>query len=207
MASMRAVIYITIGGLLGSACFIVQGPLPGDVLVTRALQSIFGTPSWAMFLSDTAKLPVLWGTLIVAILLAFVHGGWRHTATPVLALILAEILDALLRALVFAPRPSADVVAVASPSASSGFPSTFGLVYGALFGAAIRMTSNRNIATATASTIALFLIAAGVIARVVLGGHWFSQIMASTFIGLALAAAVQIIMETWTAGYRGRLRK
>lgn len=207
MTSMRAVIYITIGGLLGSACLIVQGPLPGDVLVTRALQSIFGTPSWARFLSDTAKLPILSGTLIVAILLAFVHGGWRYTATPVLALILAEISDALLRALVFAPRPSADLVAVASPSASSGFPSTFGLVYGALFGAAVCMRSNRNIATAIASTIALFLIVAGVIARVVLGGHWFSQIMASTFIGLALAAAVQVIMDAWTTGYRGRLHK
>jgi hypothetical protein len=167
------------------------------------LQSLFGNaPSWALLLTNTAKLPVLWGTLVVAILLAFVHGGWRSAITPAPALILAEMLDALLRGLLVAPRPTADLVAVATPSMSSGLPSTFGLVYGALFGVAVCLTPNRNIWAVTASAFALFLIFAGVSARIVLAGHWASQIVASIFIGLALAAIIQLIIKVWNIGYR-----
>lgn len=192
-----------IGSLLGGVCLIVQGPLPGDVLVTRALQSIFGNaPSWALFLTNTAKIPVLWGTLGVATLLAFVYGGWRSAITPAPALILAQMLDALLRGLLIAPRPTTDLVTVATPSMSSGLPSTFGLVYGALFGVAVCLTPNRNIWTVTASVFALFLIFAGVSARIVLGGHWSSQIVASLIIGLALAAIIQLIIKVWNIGYR-----
>ena len=90
--------------------------------VTRALQSIFGNaPSWAQFLTNTAKLPVLWGTLVVAILLAIVRGGWRFAVTPAPALILAQMLDALLRGLLIAPRPTADLVAVQLPACHQGF--------------------------------------------------------------------------------------
>jgi hypothetical protein len=184
-------------------CLIVQGPLPGDIQVTRTLQSLFGSaPSWAQLLTSTAKFPVLWGTLVVAILLAFVRGGWRFAVTPAPALILAQMLDALLRGLLIAPRPTVDLVAVATPSMSSGLPSSFGLVYGALFGVAVCLTPNRNIWTLTASAFALFLIFAGVSARIVLGGHWASQIVASTFIGLSLAAIIQLIIKMWNIGYR-----
>ena len=200
---MRVFIYVMIGSLLGGVCLIAQGPLPGDVQVTHALQAIFGNaPSWALLLTNTAKLPVLWGTLVVAILLAFVHGGGRSAITPAPALILAKMLDALLRGLLVAPRPTADLVAVATPSMSSGLPSTFGLVYGALFGVAVCLTPNRNIWTVTASALALFLIFSGVSARIVLAGHWASQIVASIFIGLALAAIIQLIIKVWNIGYR-----
>ncbi len=200
---MRVFVYVMIGSLLGCICLIAQGPLPGDIQVTRTLQSIFGNaPSWALLLTNTAKLPVLWGTLVVAILLAFVHGGWRSAITPAPALILAQMLDALLRGLLIAPRPTADLVAVATPSMSSGLPSTFGLVYGALFGVAVCLTPNRNIVAVTASAFALFLIVAGVSARIVLGGHWASQIVASTFVGLALAATIELIIKTMNIGYR-----
>ncbi|MDP1665355.1 MAG: phosphatase PAP2 family protein [Methylobacter sp.] len=200
---MRIFIYVTIGSLLVCVCLIAQGPLPGDVQVTRTLQSIFGNaPPWAQLLTNTAKIPVLWGTLVAAILLAFVHGGWRSAIIPAPALILAQMLDALLRGLLIAPRPTADLVAVATPSMSSGLPSTFGLVYGALFGVAVCLTPNRNIRAVTASAFALFLIFAGGSARIVLGGHWASQIVASTFIGLSLAAIIQLIIKMWNIGYR-----
>jgi membrane-associated phospholipid phosphatase len=160
------------------------------------LQSIFGSgPFWAQLLTNTAKLPVLWVTLFVATLLAFARGGWRSAMVPAPALILAEIFDTLLRQLLFAPRPTANLVAVLAPTASSGLPSTFGLVYGALFGVVIFRSPNRNIISVTAFTLALFLIVAGASGRVVLGGHWASQIIASTFIGLALASTIHTVLS------------
>jgi membrane-associated phospholipid phosphatase len=94
----------------------------------------------------------------------------------------------------FVPRPFEPLVAVAAPSSSSGLPSTFGLVYGAVFGVALLAGAGAGASGAWAALPARFLaaaaITAGSAARVVLGGHWPSQMLASLALGglLALAA-------------------
>lgn len=56
----QTVLYLSAGLLLGCACLAVQGPLPGDVSVARALQSMLGSgPSWAKFVTHSAKAPGL----------------------------------------------------------------------------------------------------------------------------------------------------
>jgi len=173
--------------LLGAACSIAQGPLPGDLAITGALQAALGTtPPWALAMTETAKMPWLAATLTVAVALEAVRAGWRGALGPPVALLLALALDALLRLVLFAPRPSADLVAVASASASSGLPSTFGLFYGALFGAAACLLARRRAAALAASSLAAALLVVGACARVVLGGHWSSQVLASLLLGAAL---------------------
>lgn len=181
-----------IGVVVGTLQAIVAVPLPGDVALTRALQGAFGAEAgWAAWLTDTAKAPLLWATLAVAMGLAWIGAGWRAVPVPPMALLLAHALDRGLRALVFVPRPSADVVAVVSASASSGLPSTFGLVYGALFGGLLAGFAAR---TATPRVLAAFVVAlllAGMAARVVPGGHWPSQVLASLGVSAAIALAVR----------------
>lgn len=181
------------GTLLGCMSLLAQGPLPGDVALTRALQSVFGSaPSWAIFLTDSAKLPGLWVVLGIAILLALAHGGWRSAIVPILALLLVRLLDTLLRMLLFVPRPTAELVPVVVIDTSSGLPSTFGLIYGALFGAAICAVPRHNIVAVIASTLAFLIVVSGVSARVVLGGHWASQAISSVFIGFAVAMMIHM---------------
>jgi len=91
---------------------------------------------------------------------------------------------------VFAPKPAAELVAVAAPSASSGLPSTFGLVYAGLFGAALLASGRGGASAAAGAALAGLLVVAGSGARIVLGGHWTSQLAASLLLGLALAALV-----------------
>ncbi|ESZ86443.1 MAG: hypothetical protein Q27BB25_14245 [Blastomonas sp. CACIA14H2] len=176
---------------LGVACFSAQGPLPGDVDVTVALQSAFGpAPAWAEWLTETAKPPLVVVTLIAGAGLAWVGAGWRSALAVAVAFGLSWLIDKALRALIFVPRPSADVVEVASTSASSGLPSTSGLVFGSIFGVVL-MARPKSRNPAPLQIIAVVLITLGAAARVVLGGHWPSQMLASILLGLATAAAAQ----------------
>jgi hypothetical protein len=193
--SAAAAICLVAGLALGVACLIAQGPLPGDVSLTRGLQSVFGeTPAWANLLTASAKPPGVWLTLAVATGLAYARGPLRSVAAPALALLGAYVLDALLRSLIFAPKPAAELVAVAAPSSSSGLPSTFSLVYGALFGAVLFAPGRGGALSAAAAVASALLLAAGSCARLVLGGHWTSQLLASLLLAFALASALAAVL-------------
>lgn len=196
---MRTLVILTILAFaLGGACLAVQGPLPGDVMMTRALQSLFGrSPSWAVWLTDTAKPPLVMATVIVGAGMAWLvvgaRTGWRTGLAVPLAFGLAWLIEKMWRTLFFAPRPSSDLVAVASASTSSGLPSTFGLAYGSVFGVVLFAKVGGALA---GRALALVLIIAGAAARVVLGGHWTSQMLASIVLGL-LAAFVANSVAAW----------
>lgn len=182
--------------VLGGACLIAQGPLPGDVAVTRLLQEVSGgAAGWARLLTASARTPALWLTLLVATGLAFVRGGVRAAVVPSLSLPIALIADRALRALVFAPRPDAALVRVDAAGAGSGLPSTFALVYGALFGAVVlarlRVDTLPRAWATLAPSASAGLIAAGCGARVVLGGHWTSQVLASLVLAFTIVLLVQ----------------
>lgn len=188
-SAKRLPMLVVLALAVGGACLAVQGPVPGDVEVTRILQSLFGNaPRWAEWLTDTAKSPMVIATMGVGAGLAWLAAGWRSALAVPLAFGLAWLIDKGLRAVIFAPRPSADLVAVASASSSSGLPSTFGLAYGSIFGVVVFAAASGR-SGITMRALALALIFAGVAARVVLGGHWSSQMLASVLFGLLAAAA------------------
>ncbi|MDX2222214.1 MAG: hypothetical protein SFV21_05670 [Rhodospirillaceae bacterium] len=186
---------IGLGTAVGAAVLIAQGPLPGDVAITRGLQTLFGDrPGWAEALTATARVPAIWGVVIVAAGLAFVRGGpWAAIAVPV-AFGLAFGSAELWRLVLVAPRPTPDLVAVASPGTSSGLPSTFALYYGAL-GAAVMLARARTGAPAAAAlVVAGAAVIAGCAARIVLGGHWTSQMLASASFAAGLAALAHAVI-------------
>jgi hypothetical protein len=182
--------------VLGAACLLAQGPLPGDVGVTRLLQSLAGgSPAWAELLTHSAKSPGVWLTLCIALGLGYARGGWWGAAAPPLALLVAHLVNALLRALIFAPKPSPELVAVATASSASGIPSTFALVYGALFGAVIFARAERNLVSTSAAVLSGGLIVLGTCARLILGGHWTSQILASLLLIFSLVIALELALR------------
>ena len=177
-----------VGAVLGVASILAQGPLPADVAITRALQAAFGdNPPWAFFLTKTAKFPLVWLTLALCVAMAYVRGGWRGAVAPPVVFLVVLLADRILRVLIFVPRPSDEFVTVASISASSGLPSTFALVYGGVFGATLFASGRKGAGAAVAGAVSAGLIAAGLCARIVLGGHWASQMLSSLLLALALA--------------------
>ena len=186
----------------GAASIAAQGAIPGDVTITRALQSALGeAPAWADAMTSLAKAPWLWASMAAAILIAGLAGGALRALSPLLAYGFAWGVDQILRMQIFVPRPDGALVAVASASSSSGLPSTFGLVFGALFGAAfwIRGSGVRHQAVLVLSGV---LMAVGSAARIVLGGHWFSQMVPSLALGIVLAGVAVWILESATRRFQ-----
>jgi hypothetical protein len=178
------------------AALLSQGPLPGDVEIIRSFQAALGTaPAWANVVTKTAMAPWVWLTAGLAAGMACARGARIYGLAPPVALTSVYALDMVLRRLIFEPKPSPDLVAVFAPSVASGLPSTFVLVYGALFGAVLLAPGRGPIVTAT-SALSVAAIAAGSCARLVLGGHWPSQIVASLFMALSLATAANWMLLT-----------
>ncbi|MGG7054452.1 hypothetical protein [Nitrosomonas sp. ANs5] len=199
------VLTIALSTILATSCILIQGPLPGDILLTQELQSLFGSePAWAHIMTSTAKQPLVWLTLILGGLLAYTRAGWHGTGTVAITFFAAKIVDMALRALIYVPRPLPEFVQVASVSTSSGLPSTFALVYGAIFTPVLMVkTPSTGWVQSAAATAAILLLIAGTLARVVLGGHWMSQMMTSLLltcsIGLLIHQILQSILSSQSA--------
>jgi hypothetical protein len=191
----RALVAGAVGAFLTAGCLLKGGPLPGDVFITQALQGAFGeAPRWALFLTATAQFPWVWLTVGLAVAMAYLGGRqWRGGAAPALTFLGALLLDKLLRLVIFSPRPDPAIVAVAAISNSSGLPSTFGLLYGGLFGAVILAlaTGQGGTSARIQMLLSLLLLLIGWLARIVLGGHWASQMLASVALAFAVALLVQ----------------
>jgi membrane-associated phospholipid phosphatase len=193
--STQVFVLIAVICLAGAASLYFAGPVPGDVLITRHLQALFGSnPDWAVFLTRTAKAPLLWGSLLLSAMMTGLAGNWRMAPAPVLAYGLVWLTDQALRSLIYVPKPDAALVAVAQASVSSGLPSTFGLVYGAVFGCVLWSTGS-SAAGKVLHFVALGLIVAGAAARIILGGHWASQMLASVSAGVLIALAAIAILR------------
>ncbi len=175
-----------IGLLLGLLNWVMQEPVPGDALLTRGLQALFGhQPGWANIITKSATEPWMWAmTLAVAILLHILHGARMALAAPI-SFALAIAADGLLRFYLHSPRPLAALVAVAKPSPSSGLPSTYGLVTGAI----VALADRRGVVRAI-GWIAIGWMVAGWAARVTMGGHWTSQLLASYALSAIMALGV-----------------
>jgi membrane-associated phospholipid phosphatase len=172
---------------------VAQGPLPGDVALTRAMQALFGgRPGWAALLTMSATAPAYWALAGGTALLAALTGGWRAGAALLLSFAAALALDEALRALIHVPRPSPNLVLVAKPSGSSGLPSTFGLVYGATVGFMVLTAAGGRDALARLLLWGgILLLMAGAAARVTMGGHWTSQVIASYALAMLVGAGIR----------------
>lgn len=190
MNAKRSSEFVVLAAIVsGAVCLAVPGPFFGDVPATLALQAIFGpSPTWAQWLTDTAKPPLVMATLILGAALAWLAAGLRGAIAVPIAFGLGWLIDQALRAIIFMPRPAPELVAVTGANASSGLPSTFGLVYGSIFGAVLFVEPKGKVLPA-ARVLAIAMIISGAAARVVLGGHWPTQMFVSIMLGLAAAAS------------------
>lgn len=195
MPPRRLIVLALLVLIPGAASIAAQGAVPGDVMITQALQSVLAeAPAWAGPVTNLAKAPWLWASMAAAMGLAGVAGGIARAPAPLLAYGFAWGADQMLRALIYIPKPDASLVAVASASSASGLPSTFGLVFGALFGAAFWIRGSGVRHQALLGLSALFM-AVGAAARIVLGGHWLSQMLPSLAHGVLLAGLAVWLVE------------
>jgi membrane-associated phospholipid phosphatase len=192
---MFSLVLLALVLVLGGANWGLQGPLPLDIEISRLLQSgIDARASWIDGLSQTAGWPLLVVSTLVAGLFAASLARLPGAAAVIGGVIIAMASERLLRLMIHAPRPSAELVEVAKASASSGLPSTFAIFYGAVCGGLILLTHRKRGTEALAVRAGAWaLLVVGCAARVAAGGHWTSQVVASAALGaLAAILAVQV---------------
>lgn len=162
-------------------------PLPGDVGFSRWIQG-FDSPT----ARDLARFGNWFGrtqTAAPAALLAaaaFALVRWRIEAGFVLIAYAAELSNALLKAVIAAPRPTADLVQVAEHASGWGFPSGHVMGSSLLLGAAALSIHRRaprwRFAAWSVVVLIVLIVAFG---RVHAGAHWPSQTL-----GGVLGAAI-----------------
>ncbi|WP_338142995.1 phosphatase PAP2 family protein [Sphingobium algorifonticola] len=177
---------------MGAASWWAQGPLPGDVALTQAAQAFFGArPAWAEHVTTSATDPWMWGVMLACGLVAALVRNGATGVGIMIGFAVALAADRLLRLFLHVPRPTADLVAVAKPSQSSGLPSTFALVYGATVGIVMLLALARRDGTGRILAVVMAaLLLAGCAARVTMGGHWPSQMVASVMLAMSLGLYV-----------------
>jgi membrane-associated phospholipid phosphatase len=176
-------------------------PLPGDVRVERWMQGWRGEiPMDIARFGNWLGMAIPIGGVALLIALGFAARRFWFEAAFVLVAFAAKALNAVMKAIVDAPRPTSDVVRVSEHASGSGFPSGHVMGVALVLGAAALMTQRRfpwlRIIVWTIAALGSLVTTFG---RVYVGAHWPSQ----TFGGLLAAAALIGMFDA----YRARIVK
>jgi membrane-associated phospholipid phosphatase len=163
---------------------------PGDLAVTRLVQLRSPGFTWAEALTKTASAP--WSVMLAALCAAISGwmGGWRMAAAVALAFGSMWTIGEWVKPLIGRPRPPAALVRVIGSPKGFSFPSTFALVYSTTIGAVALVAalwSRRQGQGAIVATCVVLLLLGG-LARITLGAHWPSDIVATYGVGLVWSA-------------------
>jgi membrane-associated phospholipid phosphatase len=166
---------------------------PGDPQIARAIQHFAPMPiTLAQAITTSALVPWCFAIFAATIAIAWIMCGWRAAAVGVAIFFGLWLLGIWLNPLVAQLRPTPELINVVGHPKGYAFPSIFGLIYGATFGyvGVLALVRFRGAARMVVCVIAVFFLLAGIDARVMLGAHWPSDLLASYLFALTLIIAL-----------------
>ncbi len=174
------------------------GYLPGDVGITRLIQSILPeSKTWAQVVSSTAEMPWVLGLIAATVILSWLISGWRASLLAVVCFIGLWLLGKWLGPAIGQPRPSPALVQVTKSLPGSAFPSIFAFNYAATVGylAVLAAVKSSGKLEWIILIICSFLLIIGWLARVELAAHWPSDVGVSYLIGLLWVTLLMRFIE------------
>jgi membrane-associated phospholipid phosphatase len=159
---------------------------PGDVAATRWVQAQSFSTGWATEVSQLATSPTNYFVMGLTIGVAFALAGWKGAVLAAVAIILEQYGAEATKAIFARPRPTPLLVSVVGSPTGFSFPSTTLTFFSVTFGViAVLAASTKSSAMRwPLLVISVGLIAAGCVARVVLGAHWPSDVLLTVAICL-----------------------
>lgn len=183
---MPLALAVVVTGLIGLGVWL-DPYFPGDVALTRALQSAFPGPEWwATPISRLASAPAKYFVMGLTLGISLGLGGWKGAAIGAGAMLLDQYGSEASKAVFARPRPSADLVAVVGSSSGFTFPSGTLTFFSVTFGWMLVLAQRAkpgSIRTALLVAMPLALLL-GCAARVALGAHWPSDVLLTVVICL-----------------------
>lgn len=172
--------------------------VPVAHFVQRVPQSITPLFTFVTSLSVKPRVYFLAGGIIAV---ALVFGRWRTALSVAVGFLMMDGLENFLKPLVARPRPTPDLIRVWGQPQGFGSPSTTAIVYtfaaGMLTLLIWRKTRSAGV-RAAALTGAVALAALGGVARIYLGAHWPSDILASYCTGILMLVMLGSTSESGT---------
>jgi undecaprenyl-diphosphatase len=132
--------------------------------------------------------------------------GWRAAVFAAVCFAGLLLLGPSLQGVIARPRPSPSLVRVVGSPSGYSFPSIFALTYAATVGylAVLAWRAAAGRARWVVVLVCGLLLFVGGSARIVLGAHWPSDVLASYLIGLVWAALLVSLSRTHKPGAQAR---
>ena len=177
---------------------------PGDVELAQLIQRVAPPGDWGRAVTRAAYVPWVYGVLAVSAIAALRVAGWRGAAAMAVTFFAMMHAEPYIKNHIARPRPAAELVAggsatpmmsmtmSAQAAPSYGMPSGWGLLFGASTGLlGVLAWRNARGTVRAAYTIGCgIVLLAGVIARVSLGQHWPSDVIAGYLLAITVGLAV-----------------
>lgn len=180
---------------------------PGDVALARFIQGVAPPGDWARALTRAAYAPWIYGVLAVSALAALRVAGWRGAAAMALTFFALMYVEQGMKGYIARPRPSAAAMDATGAQMSAGtgmtaiapaapvsysMPSGWALLFGATVGllGALAWRHTRGVVRAAYLIGGAIVLVAGLVARVSLGAHWPSDVIAGYLLAITIGLGV-----------------
>lgn len=164
---------------------------PGDPELARFIQAWVPAGEWARAVTRAAYAPWIYGVLIVSAIAALRIAGWRAAAAMALTFFALMYVEQGMKEYIARPRPGPGMAGYSMPS---GWALLFGSTVGLLGVLAWRHA--RGAARWAYVIGCVAVLSAGLTARVVLGAHWPSDVIAGYLIAIVIGL---FLLELFTS--------